>query len=102
MDKQKQYKFLSRLRENIKYLESRGGEVIVYDGKIIGPRQEQTQNMVTGTTVSDTNEEAKTQSLFEDSVLGRLQDDEDLDEDQINNIIFLYAEKMIDGIMEDI
>lgn len=94
-----QTEFIDQLKRNIKDLESRDGEIIVYDGKFIGPGQKETQNMVKGTTISKTDAEAKTQSLFENSLLGNLSGD--IDEDQIDDIVFLYVKKIAEGVLED-
>jgi hypothetical protein len=93
-----QTKFLDPLIQNLKYLESRNGETIVVDGKFIGPGQKQSQNMVQGTTISRTGAEANEQSLFEDSLLGKLEDN--LDEDQLEGVVDLYIKKIVDGLLE--
>ena len=93
-----QSKILGPLLDNLKYLESRNGEVIVVDGKFIGPGQKQTQNMVKGVTISSNAKESENQALFEDSLLGKLEDD--IDEDQLEGVIDRYIEKITDGLFE--
>ena len=93
--------FLNRLEENIKKLDSQNGKLVVHDGKRIGAGVSATKNMIKGTTVSKTKEDALIQEKYEKSVMGNLFGD-DIPEDEVNKIVDKYVEKIVDELFEGI
>jgi len=92
------FDFLKKIESNLKELQSQNGEVIVLDGKRIGPGIGESSNQVVGTTVSPNAEEAKAQEGYENSILGQLYGD--IPEKEIEAIVQKYAEKLISDLFK--
>lgn len=93
--------FLSRLQKNINKLETLNGETIISDGQRIGPGIGTGANLVKGTTVSSTDEKAKTQEQFENSKLGEGLDPS-VSEEELEEIITKYVEEIVDDLLKDV
>jgi hypothetical protein len=93
--------FLTRLQQNIRKLETLNGQTVVSEGQRIGPGLGTGANLVKGTTVSPTDEEAKVQEGFENSVLGEGVDPA-IPKEELDGIITKYVENIVDDLLKDI
>ena len=92
--------FLRQLADNIQNLASESGEIVVLDGQRIGPGHGVSDNMVSGISVSKTYEDAESQRRYEDSKLGKL--DQDLTDEQIDAVVDKYINEIVDGLFKGV
>ncbi len=90
------FKALLRNIESTKTMLS--SQKTITNGKLIGPGAKQSQNMFIHNKVAKTVEDAKSDKLYRDMVMGKI--DRDLTEDEIQKIATETVNKILDRLFE--